>query len=309
MVLGYGIYFAAVMYKDLTGTGEKKVAARPQVARVSKPPVAKKQVPAEPKVVTPPEEQDIPPQEQPAQKETEKKEVAEKIKVAAAQKLDTSQWKSVEFPDGSLISYPPDWSRSAVDSENSILYGIRLQAPGSEASLKCYSRSRKLGDNYADSLKETMKRGGYTNIKKDTKKINQQDVAQISGALADKHMIVSIFEPQADRYFIVRLIASRQELTELQPFYSEIVDSYGDSTSPTTSVVSIEKLEQQLEKSIEKKAEYLVGSTVYLKMKNGAVHKGVVIAEDDSSLTLESFRFGGRYSFKVNRKDIAEIIR
>jgi actin-like ATPase involved in cell morphogenesis len=87
------------------------------------------------------------------------------------------------------------------------------------------------------------------------------------------------------------------------------VDSYGDSTSPTTSVVSIEKLEQQLEKSIEKKAEYLVGSTVYLKMKNGAVHKGVVIAEDDSSLTLESFRFGGRYSFKVNRKDIAEIIR
>jgi hypothetical protein len=309
MVLGYGIYFAAVMYKDLTGTGEKKVAARPQVARVNKPPVAKKQVPAEPKVVTPPEEQDIPAQEQPVQKETEKKEVAEKIKVAAAQKFDTSQWKSVEFPDGSLISYPPDWSRSAVDSENSILYGIRLQAPGSEASLKCYSRSRKLGDNYADSLKETMKRGGYTNIKKDTKKINQQDVAQISGALADKHMIVSIFEPQADRYFIVRLIASRQELTELQPFYSEIVDSYGDSTSPTTSVVSIEKLEQQLEKSIEKKAEYLVGSTVYLKMKNGAVHKGVVIAEDDSSLTLESFRFGGRYSFKVNRKDIAEIIR
>jgi len=309
MVLGYGIYFAAVMYKDLTGTGEKKVAPRPQAAQVSKPPVAKKQVPAEQKVVSPPEEQDIPAQEQPVQKETEKKEVAEKVKVAAAQKHDTSQWKSVEFPDGSLISYPPDWSRTAVDSENSILYGIRLQAPGSEASLKCYSRSRKLGDSYADSLKETMKRGGYTNIKKDTKKINQQDVAQISGALADKHMIVSIFEPQADRYFIVRLIASRQELTKLQPFYSAIVDSYGDSTSPTTSVVSIEKLEQQLEKSIEKKAEYLVGSTVYLKMKNGAVHKGVVIAEDDSSLTLESFRFGGRYSFKVSRKDIAEIIR
>lgn len=309
MVLGYAIYFAAVMYKDLTGTDKKKVAARSQVAQVKKPTASAKQVPPEPKVVSPPQEGDTPDEEQPVQKEAAEKEVAQKVKVAAPQKLDTSQWKSVEFPDGSLISYPPAWSRSAVDSENSILYGIRLQAPGSEASLKCYSRSRKLGDNYADSLKETMKRGGYTNIKKETKKMNQQDVAQISGALADKHMIVNIFEPQVDRYFIVRLIASRQELTKLQPFYSAIVNSYGDSTSSTTSVVSIEKLEQQLEKSIEKKAEYLVGSTVYLKMKNGAVHKGVVIAEDESSLTLESFRFGGRYSFKVNRKDIVEIIR
>jgi hypothetical protein len=242
MVLGYVIYFAAVMYKDLTGTDKQKVAARPQVAQVKKPPAPAKQVPPEPKVVSPPQEQDTPDKEQPVQKEAAEKEVAQKVKVAASQKLDTSQWKSVEFPDGSLISYPPAWSRSAVDSENSILYGIRLQAPGSEASLKCYSRSRKLGDNYADSLKETMKRGGYTNIKKETKKINQQDVAQISGTLADKHMIVSIFEPQADRYFIVRLIASRQELTKLQPFYSAIVNSYGDSTSSATSVVTIEKL-------------------------------------------------------------------
>ncbi len=309
MVLGYGIYFAAVMYKDLTATGKEKVTARPQVAEVRKPPAAKKQVPAKEKAVSPPQQQETPAPEEPVQKEAEKKQVAEKVKPATEQKLDMSQWKSVEFADGSRISYPPDWSRSAVDSENSILYGIRLQAPDSEASLKCYSRSRKLGDNYADSLKETMKRGGYTNIKKETKKVNKQDVTQISGALADKHMVVSIFEPLADRYFIVRLIASKQELTKLQPFYSAIVDSYGDSTTPTTSVVSIEKLEQQLEKSIEKKTDYLVGSTVYLKMKNGAVHKGVVIAEDDNTVTLESFRFGGRYSFKVAREDIVEIIR
>jgi hypothetical protein len=44
-------------------------------------------------------------------------------------------------------------------------------------------------------------------------------------------------------------------------------------------------------------------------MKNGAVHKGVVIAEDDNSITLESFRFGGRYSFTVKRTDIVEIMR
>ena len=309
MVLAYGIYFAAVMYKDLTGTGKEKVAAGPKVAQVRKPPAANKQVPAEQEKVSPAEQQGTPQQEKPVEKQAETKEVAEKVKNAAAEEPDMSQWKTVEFSDGSHIFYPPDWSRSAVDSENSILYGIRLQAPGSKASLKCYSRSRKIGDNYADSLKETMKRGGYTNIKRESKKISQQDVVQISGDVADQHMVVSIFEPQADKYFIVILMASKQELTKLRPFYSAIVDSYADSSRPTTSVVSIEKLEQQLEKSIEKKTDYLVGSTVYLKMKNGAVHKGVVIAEDDNTITLESFRFGGRYSFKVARKDIAEIIR
>ncbi|MEJ2429222.1 MAG: hypothetical protein P8075_09920 [Deltaproteobacteria bacterium] len=300
MVLGYGIYFAAVMYKDLTGTDKEKVAAGPKVAQVKKAPTAEKEVP---------EAQDTPGQEIPIKKKGETKEVAEKVKAVSTEKPDLKQWKSVEFPDGSHISYPSHWTRNSIESENSILYGIRLQAPGSEASLKCYGRSRKIGDNYADSLKETMKRGGYTNIKKESKKINQYDVIQISGDVAAQHMVVSIFEPRADKYFIVILMASKQELVKLRPAYSAIVDSYGDASRPPTSVVSIEKLEQQLEKNIEKKTDYLVGSTVYLKMKNGVVHKGVVIAEDDNTITLESFRFGGRYSFKVARKDISEIIR
>jgi hypothetical protein len=154
-----------------------------------------------------------------------------------------------------------------------------------------------------------MKRGGYTKVKVENKQINQRDVSQITGALADKRMAISIYEHQPDKYFIIRLIASRQEFAKLQPYYAAIVDSYGDATTPATSGVSIEKLEQQLEKSIEKKRDYLVGSTVYIKMKNGAVHKGVVIAEDDSSITLESYRFGGRYSFTVKRTDIVEIMR
>ena len=309
MVLGYGIYFAAVMYKDLTGTNKEKVAAGPKVAQVKKAPAAKKEVPEAQEESSASGEQDTPEQEIPIEKKGETKEVAEKVKAVAAETPDLSQRKSVEFPDGSHISYPSDWIRSSIESENSILYGIRLQAPGSEASLKCYGRSRKIGDNYADSLKETMKRGGYTNIKKESKKINQYDVVQISGDVADQQMVVSIFEPQADKYFIVILMASKQDLVKLRPSYSAIVDSYGASSSPATAVVSIENLEQQLEKNIEKKADYLVGSTVYLKMKNGAVHKGVVIAEDDNTITLESFRFGGRYSFKVARKDISEIIR
>jgi hypothetical protein len=309
MVLGYGIYFAAVMYKDLTKTSKENVATSPNTAQVKKPPVAKKTVPAEKQEVTPAEQQQTPEPKEPEEKEGETKEVAEKVPASGGEKPEVSRWKTVEFPDGSHISYPPNWTRSAVDSENSILYGFRLQAPDSNASLKCYSRSRKIGDNYADSLKETMKRGGYSNIKKVSKKINQQDVIQISGDVANQHMMVSIFDPQADKYFIVILMASKQELTKLQPFYSAIVDSYGDSSRPATSTVSIEKLEQQLEKSIEKKTDYLVGNTVYLKMKSGVVHKGVVIAEDDNTITLESLRFGGTYSFKVKRADIAEIIR
>ena len=307
MVLGYGIYFAAVMYIDITSPPEKRVAAKPKVAKVQRPPAAKKppaekkQVPTKKEAAPPPSQKESPEPEQPASKEAEVK----KVKTTAPAKLETSNWKHVDFPDGSQISYPPDWRKSTVNSEKNILHGVRLQAPGSRASLKCYSRNRERGDNYAESLKETMKRGGYDKIKEETRKINQQDVVQISGALADKHMVVSIFDHQPDKYFIVRLISSKQELTKLRPFYTAIVDSYGG----TTSVVSIEKLEEELEQSIEKKKDYLVGTTVYIKMKNGAVHKGVVIAEDDTSLTLESFRFGGRYSFTVKRQDIVEIIR
>jgi hypothetical protein len=307
MVLSYGIYFAAVMYKDFTSPPEKRVAAKPKVAKVKKPPAAKKppsakkQVPTKKEEAPPPSQKESPEAEKPAQKVGEET----KVKTTAPEKLETSKWKHVNFPDGSEISYPPDWTKSAVNSDKYILHGVRLQAPGSKASLKCYSRTRKRGDNYAESLKETLKRGGYDRIKEETRKINQQDVVQISGALADKHMVVSIFDHQPDKYFIVRLISSKQELTKLRPFYTAIVDSYGG----TTSVVSIEKLEQELEQSIEKKKDYLVGSTVYIKMKNGAIHKGMVIAEDDTSLTLESFRFGGRYSFTVKRQDIEEIIR
>jgi hypothetical protein len=308
MVLGYGIYFMVVMYKDITSGPEKRSAVKPKVEQVQKARARRKRPPVKKKATAPPPKQEAPQQETPKQVEPTKK-VAEKTKPAPDNKLDVSTWKSLEFPDGSHISFPTDWSQSEVNSDKKILHGIRLQAPDSKASFKCYTRSRQIGDNYADSLKDWMKRGGYTTIKAEGKKINQRDVAQIGGTLADKRMAISIFEHQPDRYFIVRLIASKQEFAKLQPYYGAIVDSYGDAGVSSTSAVSIEELEQDLEKSIEDDKKYLVGSTVYIKMKNGALHKGVVIAEDDSSITLESFRFGGRYSFTVKRTDIVEIIR
>ena len=303
MVLGYGIYFLIVMYKDITSGPEKRSAVKPAVEQVRKARAPREKPPAQKKATVPAPKQETPQQVEPPKK------VAEKPKPTPDNKLDLNTWKSLTFPDGSHISFPTAWSQSEVDSENSIIHGIRLQAPDSKASFKCYTRGRQVGDNYANSLKDTMKRGGYTKVKAENKQINQRDVSQITGALADKRMAISIFEHQPDRYFIVRLIASKQEFAKLQPYYGAIVDSYGDAGVSSTSAVSIEELEQDLEKSIEDEKEYLVGSTVYIKMKNGALHKGVVIAEDDSSITLESFRFGGRYSFTVKRTDIVEIMR
>ena len=307
MVLGYAIYFLVVMYKDITSDPQKRSGAKPTVEQVRKARGPRKRPPAKKEAPVPAPKKEAPKQEAPKQVEPAKK-VAEKTKPAAANKLDVRTWKSLEFPDGSHISFPTDWSQSEVNSEKNILHGIRLQAPGSQASFKCYTRSRKVGDHYAQSLKEWMKRGGYTTIKEEGKKINQRDVAEISGTLADKHMAISIFEHQPDRYFIVRLIASKREFAKLQPYYGAIVDSYDDTGVSSTSAVSIEELEQDLEKSIEDEKKYLVGSTVWIKMKNGARHKGVVVAENDTSFTLESQRFGGTYSFTVKKKDIVEII-
>ena len=308
MVLGYAIYFLVVMYKDITSGPEKRSAAKPTVEQIRKARGPKKRPPVKKKAPVPAAKKEAPKQEAPKQVEPAKK-VAEKTKPAPTNKLDVSTWKSVKFPDGSHISFPPAWSQSEVNSEKNILHGIRLQAPDSQASFKCYTRSRKVGDHYAQSLKEWMKRGGYTTIKTENKQINKRDVAQINGTLADKRMAVSIFQHQPDRYFIVRLIASKQEYAKLKPYYTAIVDSYGDTGVSSTSAVSIEELEQDLEKSIEDKKEFLVGSTVWIKMKNGARHKGVVVAENDTSLTLESYRFGGKYSFTVKKNDIVELIR
>jgi hypothetical protein len=303
MVLGYAVYFLVVMYKDITSGPEKQSAAKPTVEQIRKARGPKKRPPVKKKAPVPEPKKEAPKQVEPTKK------VAKKTKPAAANKLDVSTWKSNKFPDGSHISFPPAWSQSEVNSEKNILHGIRLQAPNSQASFKCYTRSRKVGDHYAQSLKEWMNRGGYTTIKTENKQINKRDVAQINGTLADKRMAVSIFQHQPDRYFIVRLIASKQEYAKLKPYYTAIVDSYGDTGVSSTSAVSIEELEQDLEKSIEDKKEFLVGSTVWIKMKNGARHKGVVVAENDTSLTLESYRFGGKYSFTVKKNDIVELIR
>ena len=307
MVVGYGIYFMVVMYKDLTRGGEKHLSSTPQVSQVSKAP--DKQVVAENKEAAPPLDTQSSEQAEPPVNKAETNKPAEKTQPAGEQKLDVSKWKTYQFRDGPRISIPPHWSVHEFSDEKHIINGVRLQVPDSNISLKCYTRFKDARDDYPKILKETMKKEGYTDIEEQAKKIDHQEGVQVSGTLADKIMVVNIFELDSDKYFVARLIASKKEFDELKSYYHAIVGSCQTKSDSSTPALTIEKLEQQFEKSIEKKQEYLVGSTVWIKMKNGAKHTGVVIAEDDASLTLESFRFGGRYSFTVKKKDIVEIVR
>ena len=309
MVAAYAVYFAVVMYKDFTSEPEQQVASSSQIVQPEKAAVPEKQV--QPEEEVPSEEvteQTTAVQEEPAtEKAAEKTEV--KTEVEADNKIDISKWHSFEFEDSSHISFPSDWSRSDIPAEKNVIQAISLQAPKTKASLKCYFRNREYGNSYAKSLKDTMKRAGYTSIKDEVKKINELEVVQLSGVLSDKHMAVTVFNHKPDRYFIVRLIASKKEYVTLEPYYTAIVNSYRDTGKMPASAVSIEKIEQQLEKSIENKKDYLVGRTIAIKLSSGARHQGVVIAEDDTTLTLESFRFGGKYSFTVKKEDIVEIVR
>ncbi len=304
MVFGYAIYFVAVLYLDFTSDAEQRIASKPKMEQAKKAPP--RPSPPPPKKSAPAPAQKPPKQVTSTQTETATKKVAEEPKSASAKKVEIANWKEFEFEDGSRISFPPDWNRSEIPSDKNIMHGIRLEAPSTEASLKCYGRSKQSGADIATSLKKTMKNGGYSKIREETKKVDNLDVVQLSGKLADKHMVVSIFDDQAGKDFIVSLVASEQDYTRLVPYYGAVVDSYKGAKS---SAVSITKIEEALEKSIEADKEYLVGTAIKIKLKSGARHQGVVIAENDDSIKLESYRFGGRYSFTVKKEDIVEILR
>jgi hypothetical protein len=310
MVVGYLIYFVIVIYKDVTTPEDKRLATKPKAAQVKKPPPVKKKPPPPKKPPTPkptPAKPKGPEKaEAVAKVEPKAEKVPEKPRPAAPVKAERADWKTFDFPDASRISFPPDWTPDDIPAEKSILYGIRLQAPGAAASLKCYSRARQKGDDLVKSLKDTMSSDGKVKVAETKKKKPQFEVTELSAVLADKHMIVSVFDHQPDRYFIVSLIATDKDYKKIASHYNSIVDSYV-TTSP--AAMSIESIEKQLQKSIEEEDDYLVGTYIKVKLKGGARHKGVVIAEDDNTLTLEGFRFGGKYSFTFKKEDIAELIR
>ncbi len=308
MVVGYAIYFLGIAYKDFSSGGDKRVASKSQVDQAKKAPPPK---PAPTKKKKPPPDTAKKSSEQvtPPQTESEKTEALGKSKSTTGQKLAVSNWNQFEFEDGSRILFPADWRESEIPPEKNIIHGIRLKAPNTEASIKCYGRVRQPGIEVAESVKRIMKSGGYSKIKEEKKEINNLDVVRLSGILADKHMVVSIFDDQPDKYFIVSLVASEQDYAKLQKYYGAVVNTYTSAKTHAGSNVSIKRIERELEKSIEADKVYLVGTAVRIRLRNGSRHQGVVIAENDDSFVLESIRFGGTYSFTVKKKDIVELVR
>ena len=77
MVLGYGIYFLVVMYKDITSGPEKRSAAKPTVEQIRKARGPRKRPPVKKKAPVPEPKKEAPKQEAPKQVEPTKK-VAER---------------------------------------------------------------------------------------------------------------------------------------------------------------------------------------------------------------------------------------
>lgn len=308
MVAAYAIYFVGILYKDFSSGGDRRIASKSEVGQTKKAPPPKP-APTKKEKTPPDTAKKSSEQVTPAQTESEATKALAKPKSATGQKLAVSNWNEFEFEDGSRIFFPADWRESEIPPEKNIIHGVQLKAPNSEASIKCYGRVRQPGIDIAKSLKRTMRNGGYSKIKEEKQEINNLDVVRLSGVLADKHMVVSIFDDQPDKYFIVSLVASEQDYTKLQKYYGAVVNTYTSAKTPAGSAVSIEKIEQELEKSIEADKVYLVGTAVRIRLKNGSRHQGVVIAENDDSIVLESIRFGGTYSFTVKKNDIVELVR
>jgi hypothetical protein len=232
---------------------------------------------------------------------------AGKDRPAAEGELDTAGWQKHEFPDTSYIYFPPEWSYSELVAENHVLFGVRLRVPDKEASIRCYSRRRGAGENFAGSLKEKMASDGTMKIEEEKKTIHTLDVVQLNGVLTDKHMLITVFDHHRQKYVIISLIAAEPEYRVLRPYYDAILKSYRESEAFPKSDISVEDIEKRLQKSIEEDKKSLIGTVVTIRMVSGTRHKGLVVAEDDTSYTLESFRFGGRYSFTVKKDDIEEI--
>ncbi|MBW1982145.1 MAG: hypothetical protein JRJ12_13090 [Deltaproteobacteria bacterium] len=219
--------------------------------------------------------------------------------------VDTSNWRRFDFPDSSHITYPPDWQESDIPSQEKMLYGIRFKVPHMDASIQLYSRSKDMADDLARTLQLTMRQSGGQNIASRQREINNFVVTEIEGTLADKHMVISIFDQNPKSYFIASLIAVEPQYKELKKYYDALLASYSFGKKGTA--VSLEDIEQSIRQGIQKQKESLIGKMVEITLDSGKKQKGVVIAEDSTSYVLENYRFGGRYSFTVEKEHIIKI--
>ena len=228
----------------------------------------------------------------------------------AAEGADVRDWRSYDFPDGRQILFPGIWKETKVPAQPGVLEGIRLEVPGADASIQVYARRREPGEDLAKTLRATMNQEGARNIEEKRKHIKEFSAFELAGTIADKQMAITVFDHDAQTYVVATLIATTKDYPQQRPHYEAVLNTYSTPQSRNQrGSVSVRDLEQSIRQGLQKTEEGLVGKMVELILANGKSQKGVVLAEDETTYTLENYRFGGRYSFKVNKKDVVKINR
>jgi hypothetical protein len=322
MVVSYGVYLIVSITKDLADAKRGQVTARPATEKVQEVPgpsgtggggAEPRQIGADEtgsqkttvQGATAPadgtESAGQKPSASPAQPQTAK---------TPAGGGEVSAWRSYDFTDGRQILFPGTWKETKVPAQKGVLEGIRLEVPGADASIQVYARRREAGEDMVKTLRATMDQQGTRNVEEKRKKIKEFSVLELTGTVADKQMAITIFDHDSASYVVVTLIATSKDYPQQRPHYDAILNTYSTPQSRNQrGSVSLSDLEQSIRQGLQKTEESLLGKMIQITLVDGKTQKGVVLAEDESTYTLENYRFGGRYSFKVNKKDVVKIDR
>jgi len=223
---------------------------------------------------------------------------------------DRRDWRVYDFPDRCQISFPGTWQESKVPAEKGVIHGIRLELPGADASIQVYARKREAGEDLVKTLRATMSQKGAHNIDEKKKRIQDLSAVELTGTVADKQMAITIFDHDGESYVVATLIANIKDYPQQRVYYDAVLGTYiTPQQRGQREGISLRDLEQSIQKGLQKTDESLVGKMVELTLANGSTQRGVVAAEDESFYTLENYRFGGHYSFKVKKKDVVKISR
>jgi hypothetical protein len=322
MVASYVVYLVVIIAKDLSSPAREQVPTKTAMEQVQEAPVQEAPVQEAPgpmgpgggEATTQPTGEGGPPQTQ----ETPTQGTASPAEGGARQQTAKSSpeggerrdWRVYEFPDRCQISFPGTWQESKVPAEKGVIHGIRLEVPGADASIQVYARRREAGEDLVKTLRATMSQKGAHNIDEKRKRIQDLNAVELTGTVADKQMAITIFDHDTESYVVATLIANIKDYPQQRADYDAVLGSYATPQQrEQREGISLRDLEQSIQKGLQKTDESLVGKMVELTLANRSTHKGVVVAEDESSYTLENYRFGGRYSFKVKKKDVVKISR
>lgn len=322
MVLSYVIYLVVIIAKDIANAGKQRVASKTATAQVQEVQNVGGTSGGEPTqsagetgsagTQETPTQGEVPPGEggefssqkqaaPPARRQTAK---------AGPEGVDLRDWRVYQFPDRCQILFPNTWQESKVPAEKGVIHGIRLEVPGADASIQVYARRREPGEDLIKTLRATMSQKGAQNIEEKESKIKDFSAVELTGRVADKQMAITIFEHDPESSLVATLIATIENYPQQRPYYDAILGTYARSEQrQARDTVSLRDLEQSIQKGLQRTEESLVGRVVEFTLANGSIQKGAVIAEDENGYTLENYRFGGRYSFKVKKKDVVKISR